>query len=283
MPAGVFGRRQGANFNMDGKQREGLKVATGEGGVCRADAQVVHAAARAAARAAETGKHAIAAFDFDGTSIQGNSPVLLVHYLWRDDRLKKRVITKVGLWGLAYKLHLPQSEEWVRGQVFTAFEGDPKEKVDAYLRDFYDVMIAGQKRFRPKARAAMAALRDAGVEVAIVSATFGPIVRRCQQFEPIDVSLCTEMQTDAAGNYTRQVEGECIEGDAKVRAITAWANEKYGVDNWELCCAFGDHHSDIPMLSAACDGFAICSDTTLGRAAREHGWAELDWDCKISK
>ena len=43
-----------------------------------------------------TGKHAIAAFDFDGTSIQGNSPVLLVRYLRGDDLLRKRVLAKGG-------------------------------------------------------------------------------------------------------------------------------------------------------------------------------------------
>ena len=130
--------------------------------------------------------------------------------------------------------------------MFTAFEGGPKEQVDEYLRDFYDKVIAGQKRFRPKARAAMNALRDAGVEVVIVSATFGPIVRRAQEFEPFDVSLCTEMEVDANGNYTRRVDGECVEGEAKVRAITKWANEKYGAGNWELSCAFGDHHLRHP-------------------------------------
>lgn len=247
------------------------------------DAEVAQAARAAQQRSDATGKHALAAFDFDGTSIQGNSPVLLVRHLWRDDLLRKRVVGKVGLWGLAYKLHLPQSEAWVRGQVFTAFEGLPQADVDEYLRLFYDEIIAGQNRFRPKARAAMEELRRAGVEVVVVSATFGPIVRRAQQFEPIDVALCTEMAADENGNYTRRVAGECIEGDAKVRALSRWANEKYGEGNWELSCAFGDHHSDIPLLSAARDGFAISGDSTLSRVSRARGWHELDWDCKARK
>ena len=129
----------------------------------------------------------------------------------------------------------------------------------------------------------MNALRDAGVEVVIVSATFGPIVRRAQEFEPFDVSLCTEMEVDANGNYTRRVDGECVEGEAKVRAITKWANEKYGAGNWELSCAFGDHHSDIPMLSRAADAFAITPDSTLSRTARENGWHALDWNYKAEK
>ena len=115
----------------------------------------------------------------------------------------------------------------------------------------------------------MNALRDAGVEVVIIVGRLGPSCAEAQEFEPFDVSLCTEMEVDANGNYTRRVDGECVEGEAKVRAITKWANEKYGAGNWELSCAFGDHHSDIPMLSRAADAFAITPDSTLSRTARE--------------
>ena len=110
---------------MEKKLREVQTGIAGES--CAVDDEVVAAAAAAARRAKATGKHAIAAFDFDGTSIQGNSPVLLVRYLHGDDLLRKRVLAKVGAWGAAYKLRLPQSEAWVRGQVFTAFEGDSIE------------------------------------------------------------------------------------------------------------------------------------------------------------
>ena len=45
--------------------------------------------------------HKIAAFDFDGTSIQGNSPVILVRHLRKLDMLRKRVISKVLAWAAA--------------------------------------------------------------------------------------------------------------------------------------------------------------------------------------
>ncbi len=44
------------------------------------------------------GQHLIAAFDFDGTAIQGNSPVLLVRYLQKRGMLGKRVIGKILAW-----------------------------------------------------------------------------------------------------------------------------------------------------------------------------------------
>ncbi|MDO4443854.1 MAG: HAD-IB family hydrolase [Slackia sp.] len=231
----------------------------------------------------EQAKHKIAAFDFDGTSIRGNSPVILVRHLRRCGMLRKRVISKVLAWAAAYKLRLPQSEAWVRGQVFTAFAGRPKEDVDEFLASFYEAEIEGAGRFRPQADAAMRRLHDEGVEVLIVSATFGPIVRRAQAFHPFDGCLCTEMRVDDQGRYTTHVDGTCVEGEEKVRAIRAYADARYGAGNWELVEAYGDHHSDTPMLAAATRGFAVTPDNPLAREARRRGWAVLDWDESVEK
>ena len=73
----------------------------------------------------ESGKVRLAVFDFDGTSIDGNSPVMLVSHLARRRMIGKRITLRIALWGLRYKLRLPQNESWVRGMVFSAFEGKP--------------------------------------------------------------------------------------------------------------------------------------------------------------
>lgn len=98
---------------------------------------------------APEGKARLAVFDFDGTSIAGNSPVLLVSHLLSRKMLKKRVVFRILLWAAAYKLRLPQNEAAVRGLVFTAFEGKPAAEVDAFLAEFYDERIA--PLFRPEA------------------------------------------------------------------------------------------------------------------------------------
>ena len=63
----------------------------------------------------------VAVFDFDGTSIEGSSPSWLVNRLIFEHKISPLTSVKIGLWGVAYKWHLPQSESWVRGQVFKAF------------------------------------------------------------------------------------------------------------------------------------------------------------------
>ena len=227
--------------------------------------------------------HKIAAFDFDGTLIQGNSPVLLVRYLQKRGMLGKRVIGKILAWAAAYKLRLPQNEAWVRGLVFTAFEGRPQTEVDAFLRDFYDDVILAQKRFRPAADAAIKLLKSRGVEVLVVSATFDPIVQRAHELHDFDKVICTKMKVDHNGNYTIWVDGPCVEGYEKVKAIRKYGDKTYGKGNWELVAAFGDHHSDRPMLSMAKEPYAISPDNPLRREAARRGWTILDWDIDVEK
>lgn len=227
--------------------------------------------ARCAARPVE-----LAVFDFDGTSISGNSPVMLVRRLVKRRALKVSVIARIALWGAAYKLRLPQSESWVRGLVFRAYAGMPKTAVDERLRAFYDEAIAC--RFREKADAAMRAHREAGRVVVVVSATFEPIVERAQERHPFDFQVSTRMEVDDRGNYTCRVEGEPVEGEEKPRAIARLADERFGKGNWTIAYAYGDHHSDRPMLSLAQHAVAVNPDRPLARTARREGWEIVDWE-----
>lgn len=218
----------------------------------------------------------LAVFDFDGTSISGNSPVILVRRLVRQRMLKVSVVARIALWGAAYKLRLPQSESWVRGLVFRAYAGKPKKEVDARLRDFYDDAIA--RRFRPRADEAMRRHRAEGRVVLVVSATFEPIVERAREHHPFDFQVSTRMGVDADGNYTCRVEGEPVEGDEKPRAIARFADARFGAGNWTIAYAYGDHHSDRPMLSLAQHAVAVNPDRPLARTARREGWEIVDWE-----
>ena len=220
------------------------------------------------------GKVQVAAFDFDGTSMDGNSPVLLVLYLAKKNMLTKIDTLRIGLWALRYKFRLPQDEAWVRGMVFRAFEGRPVDEVDQFLYDFHDEVIA--PRFRAAADAAMERHHLAGEVVLVVSATFEPIVRRAMEFHPIDGQMSTRMVVEG-GKYTRRVLGAPVEGAEKLNAINAWCDAHYGAGNWELAYAYGDHHSDRPMLQVAKHAFAVNPDRPLSRTAKSGSWTVLEW------
>jgi len=217
----------------------------------------------------------LAVFDFDNTSIAGSSPVLLVRHLLDKKLLSPLVIARICLWGVAYKCRLPQQEKSVRALVFSAFEGMQKKEADAFLYDFFDEKI--NKLFREEADTAMREHAKAGRVIIVLSATFEPIVVRAMEFHPFDFQLSTRMCVDDTGAYTCQVEGNPIEGEEKVLAVKRFADERYGEGSWKLAYAYGDHHSDRPLLFAAEHAMAVCPDKPLKRTARNENWQVLNW------
>lgn len=217
----------------------------------------------------------IAVFDFDGTCISGNSPVLLVKYLLRKGKVRPSVFLRIVSWGIAYKTHLPQNEAWVRSLVFASFEGIDKAVADEEMYEFYDAWIAS--RIRKKALDIMQGHIDAGREIWIVSATFDPIIVRAHRDIPYDHHVATKMEVDAGSRYTRRVEGRPVEGAEKLRQIEEHANEVHGPGNWHLAYAYGDHYSDAPLLAAAEHPFAVTPGPTLQRYAEKKGWGILYW------
>lgn len=218
----------------------------------------------------------VAAFDFDGTSIDGNSPVTLVRYLGLRRRLSPGNLFLILLWAGAYKVRLPQNEAWVRGRVFSAFKGKPVGKVNKYLWRFYDTEV--DARFRPAAGAEMQRHLDAGHAVVCVSASFEPIIAEAMTKHPIQFGIATRMQVTPEGTYLNRVLGKPTEGPAKLEALARFADERFGKGNWVLDSAYGDHHSDRALLAAAEHAFAVCPDRPLTRTARERSYAVLDWE-----
>jgi HAD superfamily hydrolase (TIGR01490 family) len=213
----------------------------------------------------------LAVFDFDGTCIAGKSPLLLTLYLLRHRKLNLGQGVLIGLWGLAYKLHIPFiNQGWVRGMVFKAFKGMKKAEADQYMHDFYDKKIAGL--FRPELEQAIRQRKQEGCVVMVVSASFEPIIDRMMQFHPFDYQISTRMIVDAQGRYTDKVEGLPIEGAEKVAAIRRFANDRFGQGSWGIEYAYSDHYSDRPLLYAARNAFAVAPDRVLTRTAKEEGW-----------
>lgn len=221
------------------------------------------------------GKVQVAAFDFDGTCIRGNSPVLLVRYLAKKRMLAPSVVLRILLWAGCYKARLPQNESWVRGLVFRAFAGRPVAEVNRFLAEFYNAYI--DERFRPAAQEAMERHEAAGHAVVIVSASFEPIIAAAMVRRPIQYAVATRMKVAPNGTYTNQVEGLPIEGPQKVEVLSTFCDELFGQGQWELAYAYGDHHSDRAMLGEARHACAVTPDRPLTRTANAEGYEILDW------
>lgn len=220
-------------------------------------------------------KGRVVVFDFDGTSISGNSPVALVKYLSARKMLRPTILLRLAAWGIAYAWHLPQSEEWARGLVFSAFEGKPKEKVDAFLHEFYDEQI--ETLYRPQADEAMRRHAEQGDTVVVISATFEPIILRAMEKHAFSRQISVRMMVDENGCYTRKVQGRAVEGEEKVRRVKKFGNELFGEGNWDLTYAYADHYSDIPLLEFSQHPIAVSPGPALERYAKKRNWHIVEW------
>ena len=134
-----------------------------------------------------------------------------------------------------------------------------------------------------KADKAMQARADEGCEVVVVSATFEPIVLRAMESHPFTHQISTRMKVAEDGTYTREVDGRCIEGDEKIVALKHWCDGRFGEGNWEIAYAYGDHHSDEPLLAAAKHPFAVTPNTGMEKIAKSRNWPILDWTIEVPK
>lgn len=218
----------------------------------------------------------VAVFDFDGTTINGQSGILLTKYLFLNRLLPARSIAGLAWWGLRYKLHLPFSETHSRELIFRGLAGRPGHEVDAVIDHFYHEHI--NELLRPRALEAVKAHREQGHVTLLVSATFDPVARAAARSMGVDGCVATHMVRDAAGVYTGEVDGQVISGAEKYRAVSKWCDEHLGEGQWEIVCAYGDHHTDRYLMAHAQERYAVNPGKTLRAIARRKGWQVVDWD-----
>ncbi len=218
----------------------------------------------------------LAAFDYDGTIINGQSGELLVHYMMRSMKVPVKTVLSVGWWAFRYKLRLPIEQSEVREDIFNLFTGDSVEDVNTFLGEFHDEFV--KPLIRPEALQELNRARQDGMHVLIVSASFDALLRPMISEIGADALLATQMECTPDGSrYTGKVKGRPVEGDEKVRSITEYANELYGEGKWELARAYGDHHSDIPLLAFARESYAVTPDSKMERTARRRQWTICQW------
>lgn len=217
----------------------------------------------------------LAVFDLDGTLMDEQSGVLLASYLFKHGELSLGCLANLFFWALSYKMRLPhrknRSHELVLGSILDL----TPEQVDQLMRSFHnEVMVP---LYRDEARAEVERLKHEGLTTLLVSATFRPIAEACAETFGFDGVVATEMEKDERGAYTGRVDADVISGREKLVAATTWANDRFGRDGWRIAYAYGDHHTDRALLSAADQPYAVSPDHALKRTAHKLGWPVLEW------
>ena len=218
----------------------------------------------------------VAVFDFDGTSISGQSGALFTRYLLFRRLMSPPRALRLIWWGIRYKLHLPYRQDEARELVLGALSEMSAPEVDELMVRFHDEVL--RPRYRPQALEELARCQGEGMVALLVSATFEAMAAQAARIMGFDGYAATRMVRDAQGNYTGAVDGPVVAGAEKYRAVVRWCDQHLGEGAWRLERAYGDHHTDKDLLSHARVAVAVCPGKTLRVLAKRRGWTIADWD-----
>jgi phosphatidylglycerophosphatase C len=198
---------------------------------------------------AAAARRIVAAFDFDGTLVPGDS---LLPFVWRVAGRRRFLAASArhgGRVALASGLKVGSRDgakaRWVR----TALRGLPVAEVVAEGERFAEHL---EQRVTPEALGRVRWHRSRGHEVVLISASLSVYLAPFGHRMGFDAVLATGLEVGADGRLTGELDGANVRGPEKVARLERWL----GVDTCELW-AYGDSDGDRELLAAADHGFRI--------------------------
>lgn len=216
----------------------------------------------------------IAAFDLDGTLLEGNKSVMpdLAKELWKGGYRRQRGVLMFSLAGGAAvlrKLRIISSERFT--QIGTALivrwmSGDKVTTLEPYFKRTVE---------RQQVRLAVANLVSSHQaeqrEVLLISAVVQPLLE-CFAERLGGQALGTELEMTSDGRLTGRIVGIFCSGAGKVKRLQEWAERSnYQVD-WHESYAYGDTLPDQFMLESVGNPVAVSPTPELHAEAKRRGW-----------
>jgi HAD superfamily hydrolase (TIGR01490 family) len=129
---------------------------------------------------------------------------------------------------------------------------------------------------RPEARALVEQHRQAGEQLAVVTATNEFITRPIAASFGIEELIAVNLARGPDGWITGEIDGTPSFREGKVTRVADWlAARGHGWDDVEITF-YSDSRNDLPLLEKARHPVAANPDDTLRAIAAERGWRILD-------
>ena len=194
-------------------------------------------------------RRTVAAFDFDGTLVPGDS---LLPFVWRaagPGRFLHAALRHGPRTALATAARIGSRDRAKAAFVRTAVRGLPISDVVAAAVDFGHRL---EQRVHPAATERIAWHKQRGHELVLISASLAMYLEPLAERLGFDAVLATGLEVGQDGFLTGALEGMNVRGPEKVARLEAWL-EGCDCELW----AYGDSHGDAELLAAADHGFRV--------------------------
>ena len=163
--------------------------------------------------------------------------------------------------------------DYVRFATRAARERGATAAAQAHARYMDDVI---RPRITPEALALVRSHQHAGDTVMIVTATNEFVTRPIAQAFGVSELIAVELERDATGWITGEIQGTPSFREGKVTRVAQWLSQQ-GLDWGDVEMTFySDSMNDLPLLEKAHHPVATNPDARLRQLAIERGWRILD-------
>jgi phosphatidylglycerophosphatase C len=186
----------------------------------------------------------VAAFDFDGTLVRGDSLLPFLLLACGAPSTARALAVQVGptLASLARSGH--PDRDLTKARILARLLAGRRQEDLLPLAEAYGARLAG--RLRPAMRARLEHHRAAGHILVIVSASPELYVTPAGRRLGVDAVLATRLAVGLDGRLTGRIEGANCRGEEKTARLRAWLGCEPGVLH-----AYGDSAGDAHLLAMA--------------------------------
>ena len=216
----------------------------------------------------------LALFDLDGTLLAIDSDhafgEFMVRIGWVDGESFRR--TNDAFYA-QYQAEQLDVAAYIRFATSAWRERSAQEQADASRR-FIDEVI--RPAVHDNARALLRRHAEAGDRVAIVTATNEFVTRPIATLFGVDELIATELQRDAQGRVTGELQGVPSYREGKVTRVRQWlAQQGLRCQDFERISFYSDSTNDLALLEQVSHPVATNPAPALERIAAARGWPIL--------
>ncbi|MBN2299008.1 MAG: HAD-IB family hydrolase [Deltaproteobacteria bacterium] len=211
-------------------------------------------------------------FDFDKTLLMEESPKLGIRYMWDRKMISFAYVIKIIFANFFYERNII-SDETMAHLLLTFYRNRSLETFQAGADDYYHNII--KPHLAPNILKRVHKHREDDHVLILISAGIRYLLEPVVKDLGFDFLLCTDLETGADGLLTGRAKGPVCSGINKKQYAFRLAND-LDLDLLRSF-AYGNHHSDIPMLEMVGNPHAVEPNDILRKIARKRNWPTLTY------
>ena len=209
----------------------------------------------------------IVLFDVDGTIVDGQSQKHFLKFLLKKKLISRAFYYKLLAWFILYKVGFVSDPKRPMRFAFSFLAGLGINEFESYVNEFCNEVLS--KRLYSESLQIITDHVAQGHKVILVSNSMEPLVKKIAEMVGASDYIASTLET-RNGKYTGAILN-VVYGENKVDSVKTYLY-LHNISVLDESWAYGDHYSDVPILSITDHPYAVNPDRKLKKYSRLQGW-----------